>query len=900
MKFPSRRYVAIPVAVLTACALLAYDGAKSAYSAQLDLHRQALDKKYADHVDVAQSAGIFMYMDPSEDSISAELTQETHLFMDPSTDSDAADAAQQRRIEFKAEEIKAEKVAPAPKVPDEELIRQEEDAVQRLLSRMAATPEKEKPSTPGVSLVKPAHAAPPVAVKPSAPEAVEEVEMTEKLLAAKTPQPDKRQAPVDMEADNLVHDEKTQVITASGNVQLIQSGSILRAEKVSYNLITDEATASGNVVLNEPNGDVHFAESVQLRGNMKTGFVKGIKSYLANGSRLIAESGERKEDGDVIVLTDASYTPCDCGDDEEGKPGWQIKANKVIYDKGEGRIEYEDAKFEFLGVPVAYLPYLSHSDGQVDRESGFLTPDFGFDSELGGIITQYYYWDIAPHKDATFGLMATTKELPVALAEYRHHFKEGQFETNASMTYSDRTDSFAGVDDEIDEEMRGHLYMNGVWHMNDKWRAGLNVEVASDDQYMREYDFASKNVLENKLYVERFSGRNYATARMLAFQDLRIREQQGDQPNVLPEVIAQFKGEPNNWFGGSWEANVSVLGLQRGDGQDMNRGIVDLGWQRQLITKFGLVTQLDMNVRGDVYKVYDRDVANGGTGRDDNTTAGRLFSSAHMVTSYPFVKAFSKAQAVIEPIFALTVAPDVDEDADIPNEDSQDVQLDASNLLEANRFPGQDRIEGKTHITYGMRSSLYGYEGSRASLFLGQSRRFDDDTNTFPRGSGLENEESDIVGQVDAIYKNLYGVNYRTQIDSENISSRRHELDAFAHWNTVQLDTRYLYAKGLEGTDIFESREQVEGALGIFLNDEWRVRGSILHDFGVDQGLREATVGVDYFGCCVSFSLTAERNLTDDASGDSGTEVFLRFGLKGLGSFERSDRGQLDPRTKIR
>lgn len=802
MKFLKKRYVGIPLAVFSACFILATDSHTSAFSNQMttfaeDLLNPSTESDFSRVSDVeADTSGLFMYLDPSEDGASADVSE----------------------------------------------------------------PQKLKTKSKNA----------------------------------------KRQAPVDMEADNLVHDEKTQTIIASGNVRLIQSGSILQADEVRYNLTTDEAYASGNVVLNEPNGDVHFVQEVKLRENMKSGFVTSIKSYLANGSRLTAKSGERVKDGNLIILKDASYTPCDCGEEEDENPGWQIKANKVTYDRDNNKIQYEDAKFEFLGVPVAYLPYLSHSDGQIKRQSGFLTPSFGFDSDLGAIVEQSYYWDIAPNRDATFGVMATSREMPVALAEYRHHFGEGVFQTDGSVTYSDRTDSLAGQDDPIDADFRGHLFMDGKWHIDNKWRAGLNVAVTSDDQYMREYDISGTNVLENSLYLERFSGRDYARAELLAFQDLRIRDQDADQPNVLPHIIASFKGEPNNMFGGRWDVEASVLGLQRSDGQDMNRGTLDLGWQRQLVTNFGLMTQLDVNMRGDLYKVYDRDVANG-TGRDDDATAGRFFANAHMVTSYPFVKALRKAQAVIEPVFALTVAPNIDEDdADIPNEDSQDVRLEASNLLEANRYPGRDRIEDSSHMSYGMRTALYGYEGSRASLFLGQSSRFKENDTAFPRGSGLSRQESDFVGQFDALYKNLYGMNYRMQLASDDLTSRRHELDAFAHWDIVQMDARYLYAEGLEGTELDESREQFEGALGVFLNDKWRMRGSIVQDFGVDRGLREATLGFDYFGCCVSLSVTAERNLTDDASGDSGTELFVRFGLKGLGGFERSDRGRLDARTQIR
>ena len=57
-------------------------------------------------------------------------------------------------------------------------------------------------------------------------------------------------------------------------------------------------------------------------------------------------------------------------------------------------------------------------------------------------------------------------------------------------------------------------------------------------------------------------------------------------------------------------------------------------------------------------------------------------------------------------------------------------------------------------------------------------------------------------------------------------------------------------------------------------------------DFGAEPGMRRTLVALGYSDEC--FSLTAEgvRNLISDASGESGTMVMLRVGLKNIGEFE--------------
>lgn len=697
------------------------------------------------------------------------------------------------------------------------------------------------------------------------------------------------EAPVDLSADTFQHDEQSGIVTASGNVELVQGKRILRADTVSYNINTDTVIARGNVSLNEPNGDIHFAEEVQLSDEMRNGFVKKLQSYLSNGGYFTAEEGERISEK-LITMRDATYTPCECEEDKDGNPTWQIRAEEVTLDEEAHKVKYKNARFEIFGVPVAWTPYLAHPDGKVKRKSGFMTPQVGYDSQLGFLVTQNYYYDIAPDKDMTIGTMLTTKENPVALVEYRQRFAQADLQIEGSATKSSRSDSIGGQEVITDDELRGHLFADSRWSINEKYRAGLNLELTSDDQYLRQYDFSGKDVLENEIFVERFAGRNYAVGRVLAFQDLRVEEERTDQPNVLPELELNFLGEPNKTLGGRWEAQASLLQLQRNSGQDMVRVVGRAGWERRLVTDYGLTNTLELSARGDAYWADDRDVAVPGSGRSKQGVGTRFLPRAHLVSSYPLVKPMTKVQAIVEPVAALTIAPDVDDvDSDIPNEDSQDVQLDASNLFEPGRFPGKDRLEDGSRATYGLRSGLYGYGGSFGKVFLGQSYRLDNSENPFSQGSGLEERASDWVGQVAGVFNDRYGLNYRFQLDGKDFGSRRHEVDGFTDFGRLDLSARYLFAKGLGGTDISESREQLYAGASYDLTRSWRMRGSVLEDLGQNPGLREATFGLDYTGCCLSFSATVNRSITSDVSGDSGTDIKFRIGLKGIGDFANSE-----------
>jgi LPS-assembly protein len=270
----------------------------------------------------------------------------------------------------------------------------------------------------------------------------------------------------------------------------------------------------------------------------------------------------------------------------------------------------------------------------------------------------------------------------------------------------------------------------------------------------------------------------------------------------------------------------------------------------------------------------------------------RYFPQASLQTSYPMVRPFESFQAKIEPVVSITGAPNMALRNNIPNEDSQNAQIDASNLFEPNRFPGLDRVEDQSRVTYGLRTGVFGYDDSSLDMFIGQSYRLDERNNPFPNGSGLEDQESDVVGSISGNYKDVYSVDYRYQLGGRHLTSQRHEVDATADWNRFRLRTNYLFARALEGTDINESREQLKSSADFYFTPEWRLRGGATQDLGADPGLRETYASIDYLGQCLFWSLQAEKNFTNDVSGENDVAVVFRIGLKNLGEFEESSYRQ--------
>ena len=123
--------------------------------------------------------------------------------------------------------------------------------------------------------------------------------------------------------------------------------------------------------------------------------------------------------------------------------------------------------------------------------------------------------------------------------------KVAYIDVMGGITYSGRTDDVSGLEVEQPNEVRGHVDLQALWNINQKWRAGLDLHWASDDQYMRQYDINNEDVLTSEAYAERFSGRNYAAVRAMTFQDIRVQENQIEQPEILPEALFDYQGKGN-------------------------------------------------------------------------------------------------------------------------------------------------------------------------------------------------------------------------------------------------------------------------------------------------------------------------------------------------------------------
>ncbi len=692
--------------------------------------------------------------------------------------------------------------------------------------------------------------------------------------------------PVILSADDVTYDRNLNIITASGNVEISESERVLLADTVNYNINSNVVTASGNVSLLEPTGEVFFAQYVELTDDLREGFIRDIRMLLTDRSRLAAASAVRV-DGNKTQLRRGVFSPCElCEENPEKAPLWQIKARTVTHDQTEKTIKYRDASFEVAGVPIAYTPYFEHPDPTVERKSGFLSPTVGSSDNLGFTAQIPYFWAISPDKDLTFEPIITSKQGVVLAGEYRQILRKGKMELAGSGTIADRKDSSGSTQS---NELRGHIDAEGRFDINPTWRWGFDGERSTDDTYLRLYKISNKRSLTSRFYTEGFRGRNYIVANSYFFQGLRESDNIDETPFLIPEMDYNFEGEPGV-VGGKYSLDVNVRGLHRPEGRQSRSISVKGGWQLPYTSPIGDVYLLRASVQGDGYWIDNFDPDRQFIINPENKQAfvtGRVFPQLSLQWRYPWVALHRSSRQVIEPIIQAVAAPSGGMNpGEIPNEDSQDLEFDDTNLLSLNRFTGRDRIDPGSRFDYGIKWNLITARGAISTAFIGQSYRVSEDINFRP-GSGLEDNFSDVVGRVALAPFDFFDVQYRFRFDKEDLDTRRNELDVSIGPPALNVELGYLDIDLTADEFEFVGREELNLRVNSKLSEYWSAFVAHRRNLFTDDSLTTQG-GISYSDECIQIEAVAQRNFFEDRDIDSEDTFFVRVVLKHLGEFGTS------------
>ncbi len=697
-----------------------------------------------------------------------------------------------------------------------------------------------------------------------------------------------------VDARELVYDNDKKTVSAVGDVQILYQGRTIEADKVTYDQAGKRVVATGNARITESNGTVITGDRFNLTDDFRDGFIDSLRVVNPDKTRFSAPRAERT-DGETFIFEKGIYTACEpCKDNPERPPLWQVRSARIIHKKAEQTIYYEEARLEFLGVPMAYIPYMSGPDSTVKRKSGFLSPKFINTGPLGFGVGVPYFINLAPNYDVTVTPTYLTRQGVLGQVEWRHRLMNGSYTVRASGIFQQEKEAFLAAPlGAGDDDFRGSLETNGKFFINPRWSFGWNASMSTDRWFYKNYRILNESLsattyLQESISTAYLNGQS-ATAwfdmRGYYFQPLTSVDWQKQQPVVLPVIDYNKRIHKPSFLGGelTFNANVTYLTrdaaafqqlpqqsaylinnlsttptyqlydgcavyqkstcLIRGLAGNVARATAEVSWRRNFIDPIGQVWTPYASVRADIFSVNPDTTgypnANVRTIADTSDEVfGRAMPAIGLMYRYPFVAKTSWGTHIIEPVAQIVARPNETNSLRVANEDAQSLVFDANNLFEwSGKFSGYDRVEGGTRANVG---ALYtGRFGANAfaNMLLGQSYQLGG-RNSFATGdlvntgldSGLETDKSDIVARAQISPFTGLFFTGATRLNSTTFETQR--IDAAATYATSVLTTSIGYGRyePQPNLGIFRRREGLSLNGSVGVTSNWRLRAGVLFD----------------------------------------------------------------------
>jgi len=714
-------------------------------------------------------------------------------------------------------------------------------------------------------------------------------------------------APMLVQASEIRYDYTNNSVAAVGNVQAYYRGATIEADELIYDQKTKRLRAQGNVRLTEPDGKITYGQLIDLSDDYRDGFIDSLRLETVDDTRFAAARADRAK-GTYTVLQNGVYTACEpCKDDPKKPPLWQVQAARIIHDQGEKMLYFEDARVEFFGVPLAYVPFMSAPDPTVKRKSGFLFPTISETSQYGLGVRIPYFWALSPSYDLTLSTMVTTKQGPLFEADWRQRLAEGSYTIKAAGIFQQDPGYFAGrdgPDSPTAQNFRGAVQTAGQFALNDKWVWGWTGLLMTDTQFLYDYQLgqftssfdpfhtgiAAEGV--SQLYLTGASERSYFDIRSIYYYGFSEVDNQRQIPFIHP-VLDYSNVLPQQVVGGelSYKFNLTSLTRQQAEFDAINqlaanngtclsqaptpnncllrgiagtytRGSGEVDWRGTLFTNDGQMITPFFRLRGDVAALQLMDEASMANYiAPGQTEPARFMPAAGVEYRYPFVDVEPWGTQTIEPIAQLILRPNEVQVGKFPNEDAQTLVFSTANLFSIDKFSGWDRVEGGGRLNAGFRYTAQVNQAGSFNVVFGQSYQLFGlnsyaaaDLNNTGLQSGLDKTLSDYVGSITYSPNQIFSFTARGRFDEATFTPERLEFDTRANFDRWTLQLLYGDYAAQPDIGLLTRREEILAGLSFKVTQNWILLGSARYNLAAGE-FDQTRVGLGYVDDCLLLSL---------------------------------------------
>lgn len=692
------------------------------------------------------------------------------------------------------------------------------------------------------------------------------------LMQETYPEAVRSQQPVYVRGDALSGQPDINAVI-EGNAELRRGDTMIRADRLEYQVPDDRVNASGAVHINQA-GNVYEGSQLDLQVDAFKGFFDNAGyRFLANGAY---GKSSRVDfiDRDHAVVHDATYTTCQRDDEATWQPAWMLRARTLHIDMAEEVGVAEGAALQFKGVTVLPVPRMSFPLSD-KRKSGLLPPTMGLDKLSGIEYTQPYYWNLAPNRDMTLYPSVMSKRGVNLGAQFRYLEPTYSGEAYAAYMPGDR---------QRDRDRWAYSLQHRGVISSPIGGLGLNMNLnrVSDDNYWRDFPLAARSLRErllpNDVNLSWARGDGVLTLRTLYWQTMQdasapIAPPYGMKPQLqwrytpldLPHGLDfSFVADTTRF-----EIDKPLAGMTYNNGQ---RSYMQAQLSRPFLSPGAFITPR-IQLHTSNYQV-DRLMSNGS--RNASRTLPTVSVDSGLVFERDTTLFGHQLLQTFEPRAFYTYTPYRDQSF-LPLYDTARNDFNFASIYSENDYNGQDRIADNHLLTLGATTRLIdGATGAEKARFgIAQRVRFSDQKVILPGEVPATSRLSDVllgaaINWTDAWstegttqynrdlnrpVRTTFGaryspssyrtvnVAYRTQYDTVARTDASKLVDVGWQWPINDL-------WGDKGRDLGAGRGQGGG--------RWYTVGRLNYSLK-DRKLVDTVVGLEYDGCCWIGRVVLER-----------------------------------------
>jgi LPS-assembly protein len=681
------------------------------------------------------------------------------------------------------------------------------------------------------------------------------------------------------------------MLTLSGHVLLRQGQRRIKASQVQYNKNNNSLRTEGGIDYTDPL--VHVTGSGgKYSPTQGAQFDSARFNLLQRSARGAAREMELSPQG-LIRLERVTFTTCPVNDQS-----WILRASRITLDTrkrvGVGR----NARIDFKGVPILYLPWVSFPLGN-QRKSGFLFPTVGNTSRGGVLVSVPYYFNIAPNFDFTLEPTEYSRRGPDIGGDFRYLTRQEHGELDWDYLPND-TRYHAS---------RSRVRLVHVTDLPDGLRLTLNGENVSDTQYFE--DFSSGPEGTSTPFLDRRA--------VLSYRDLHWNiEGMAEQYQTIDSTLLldnrPYARVPDLTVSADYGWGPGDLVRYGFDSEvvEFRRSTGITGWRLDLYP----TTSLNIDgpgyfIRPSIaYRATQYELSSTAPGQPSSPSRGLPIAS--LDTGLQLERAAgSRDQRIVtlEPRVMYLYVPYRNQ-SELPVFDTAVPDLDPVELFRTNRYVGADRVGDANQVSAGITTRLLNAMDGRQYLTatFGQEVYFTDPRVTLPGELPRTDRRSDLVAQLALTAFQHWSADAALQWNPQSSQTQRAHVEVqYRPAPDRVVNVGYRFERGIYeqaalvsgqpsqtpicGTPVTPSCnvEQVETSAAWPIGRSWSVFARGVYSLADHEAL-ERFAGFEYRACCWSMRIGARRYVgarpaTSTArTGPQDTGIWLQLELTGLAS----------------